>query len=67
MGNRREIKDRRSNNLKHDREYRCNRRFRPCRRLNNIQAKWLHGETLMRHPLIWFKFRQLGYGRSDAK
>jgi hypothetical protein len=65
MGNRRKILDRRAHNLKLDKEHRCNRRYRPCRRLNNISAKWLPREALMRHPVIWFKFHQLGYGRSD--
>ena len=64
MENRRKIIDRRFNNLKLDREHRCNRRYRPCRRLNNIAAEWLPMETLMRHPVIWFKFHKLGYGRN---
>jgi hypothetical protein len=61
MGNRRKIINRRAHNLKLDKEHRRNR---PCRRLNNISAKWIPRETLMRHPIIWFKFHQLGYGRS---
>jgi hypothetical protein len=65
MGNRRKIIDRRAHNLKLDKEHRCNRRYRPCRRLNNISAKWFPREDLMRHPVIWFKFHQLGYGRGD--
>jgi hypothetical protein len=65
MGNRRKTKDRRAYNLKQDNEHRCNRRYRPCRRLNNISAKWLPREALIRHPVIWFKFHQLGYGRND--
>jgi hypothetical protein len=67
MGNRRKTMDRRSNNLKQDKEHRCNRRYRPCRRLNNISAKWFPSprEVLMRHPVIRSKFHQLGYGRGD--
>jgi hypothetical protein len=60
MKNRRKLADRRHYNAKQDREYPCNRRVRPCRRLNNISAKWLSEETLIRHPVIWLTFRKAG-------
>jgi len=59
MNNRRKITDRRFHDLKQDRAFLCNRRYRPCRRLNNISAKWISMETLMRHPVIWFKLHKL--------
>jgi hypothetical protein len=65
MANRRKTIDRRAYNLKQDNEYRCNRRYRPCRRLNIISAKWFPRETLMRHPVIWYKLHKLGYGRDN--
>ena len=58
MKNRRKLADRRHYKAKQDREYPCNRRVRPCRRLNNISAKWLSEETLNRHPVIWLTFRK---------
>jgi len=64
MSNRRKILDRRFHNLKKDKEHPCNRRYRPCRRLNNISAKWIPMETLMRHPVIWFKLHKLIHGHN---
>lgn len=60
MQNRRKLADRRQYNARQDRAYTCNRRVRPCRRLNNISAKWLSGDTLIRHPVIWLAFRKAG-------
>lgn len=57
---RRKIKDRRANNLKQDNAYLNNRRHRPCRRLNSISAKWVPIETVMRHPILWLKFHEMG-------
>jgi hypothetical protein len=65
--NRRIIIDRRLNNLKQDKEHRCNRRYRPCRRLNNISAKWIPMEALMRHPIIWFKFHKMIHSRNNPE
>ena len=57
----RSTKDRRANNLKKDQAFSCNRRFRPCRRLNNISVGEVHMDTFVRHPSLWARFRQLGY------
>jgi hypothetical protein len=67
MSNRRKIIDRRANNLKLDKAYPYNRRYRPCRRLNNISVKWIPMETLKRHPVIWFKFHRLIHGRNNPE
>jgi hypothetical protein len=57
---RRKVRDRRANDLKLDQTFPCNRRFRPCRRLNNISAEWIPSETITRHPVIRQMFRKLG-------
>lgn len=59
--NKRKVTDRRGHNLKQDQAFSCNRRFRPCRRLNSITAEWVPMETITRHPVIWNIFRRLGY------
>ena len=60
MKNRRKLADRRQYNAKQDREFPCNRRVRPCRRLNNISVKWLSEDMLIRHPVIWLAFHKAG-------
>ena len=65
MKDRRKILDRRAYNRKQDRAYPCNRRYRPCRRLNNISANWVPLETVTRHPVIWRMFRRQGYDQSQ--
>jgi len=67
MKDRRKVKDGRSQNLCQDQQYSRNRRFRPCRRLNSISAKWISREMLIRHPIIWFKFRQIGFGQKTTE
>ncbi len=58
---RRKVKDRRANDLKQDQAFPYNRRYRPCRRLNNISVGEIHVDTFVRHPSLWAKFRHLGY------
>lgn len=65
MKNRRKVNDRRAYNSQQDREYSCNRRYRPCRRLNNISADWISTDTISRHPVISLMFRKLGYGQTE--
>jgi hypothetical protein len=57
---RRKVKDRRANILKQDQAYKCNRRIRPCRRLNNISVKWIPMDAIKQHPVIWHMFHKLG-------
>jgi hypothetical protein len=61
MNRKRNEKDRRDYNLKQDNEFPCNRRIRPCRRLDSISAEWIPMETVTRHPVIWKMFQKLGY------
>ena len=61
MKDRRKIRDRRAYNREQDRAYPCNRRYRPCRRLNNISASWVPLETVTKHPVIWRMFRRSRY------
>jgi hypothetical protein len=63
MNAKRRAKDRRGHNLMQDKEYRCNRRIRPCRRLDSISAEWVSMDTVSRHPVIWQMFQKLGYAR----
>ena len=63
MNNKRTVTDRRAHNLKQDQLYARNRRFRPCRRLDNISAEWIPENTINRHPVIWDMFRKLGYAQ----
>jgi hypothetical protein len=65
MENRRKVKDRRAYNQEQDRGYPCNRRYRPCRRLNNISANWIPTATITRHPVISLMFRKLGYEKAE--
>ena len=58
---RRKTKDRRTNDLKQDQGFLRNRRFRPCRRLNNILLEEAPEEFFIRHPIAWIKFCKLGY------
>jgi hypothetical protein len=60
MNERRKAKDQRANDLKQDQAYKCNRRIRPCRRLNNISAEWIPMGAIKRHPVIWYMFHKLG-------
>jgi hypothetical protein len=64
MKNRRKVNDRRAYNPEQDRLPSCNRRYRPCRRLNNISADWIPMETITRHPVIPLMFRKRGYGKT---
>jgi len=64
---RRQIKDRRANDLKRDQAFPCNRRFRPCRRLNNISVEEVPMDTFIRHPYLWLKFHAMGYRKKDNK
>lgn len=57
----RKTKDRRANDLKQDQEFPCNRRYRPCRRLNNIEVGDVHMDTLLLHPSLSDRFRHLGF------
>ena len=61
MKNRRKVKDRRAYNLMQDQAYPCNRRFRPCRRLNSISVEWVPKNTVSQHPVILQMFSKLGY------
>jgi hypothetical protein len=63
----RKIKDRRANDLKQDQAFPCNRRFRPCRRLNNISVGEVHMDTFVRQPSLWVKFCNLGYKQRTLK
>jgi hypothetical protein len=60
MNDRRKAKDRRAFNMEQDGAYKCNRRIRPCRRLNGISAEWIPMGAINRHPDIWHMFRELG-------
>lgn len=64
MKDRRKLADRRAYNARQDREYPCNRRYRPCRRLNNISADWIPTDIISRHPVISLMFSKLGYGET---
>ena len=50
MRERREKIDRRANDHQQDRLFKCNRRIRPDRRLNNIAIEWIPMEHIMLHP-----------------
>ena len=50
MNDKREIKDRRANNLTQDQTYPYNRRTRPCRRLDSISVKWIAPDNINRLP-----------------
>jgi len=65
---RRTTKDRRANDLKKDQAFPNNRRYRPCRRLNNISVEPVTLETLIRHPTLWLRLRLMGYAhKKDNK
>lgn len=61
MSNRREVNDRRSNDLEQDQDYPRNRRIRACRRLKNISVELVPESTILRHPVICQMFCNLGY------
>jgi hypothetical protein len=50
MRERREKTDRRANDYKQDCLFKCNRRIRPDRRLNNIATEWIPMEHILLHP-----------------
>ena len=50
MKERRKTTDRRANDYRQDSQYRCNRRIRPDRRLNNIVIEWIPMEHILLHP-----------------
>jgi len=50
MRERRKDTDRRANDCRQDQLYRCNRRIRPDRRLNNIVTEWIPMEHILLHP-----------------
>jgi hypothetical protein len=50
MTDRREKTDRRTNDHTQDQLFKCNRRIRPDRRLNNIALEWIPMEHIMLHP-----------------
>ena len=64
---RRKVKDRRANNLKQDQEFPRNRRYRPCRRLNNISVEPVTLETFIRHPSLWLRLHLMGYVHEEDK
>lgn len=54
MKERRKDTDRRAYIKKQDKAYSCSRRYRPCRRLNNISVKWYpfdESTTLISEPV----------------
>jgi hypothetical protein len=63
MKDRRNGKDRRAYNRMQDQAYQCNRRIRPCRRLDSISAEWIPMDAISRHPATWQMFRNLAHGR----
>ena len=63
MNDKRKDTDRRAHDLLQDQERLCNRRIRPCRRLDSITAEWIPMNTINRHPVIWNMFRKLGYAQ----
>jgi hypothetical protein len=62
---RRKVQDRRANNLKQDQAFPHNRRYRPCRRLNNISVEEVDVDTFIHHPYLWLAFHVLGYRRKE--
>jgi hypothetical protein len=58
---RRKTKDRRANDLEQDQAFACNRRIRPCRRLNNISVDEVTLETFIHQPYLWLSLRHMGY------
>jgi hypothetical protein len=64
---RRKVLDRRANNLKKDQGFPRNRRYRPCRRLNNISVEPVTLETFIHHPSLWLKLHLLGYMHKEDK
>ena len=63
--NRRKTQDRRANDLKKDQEFPCNRRHRPCRRLNNISVEEVHIDTFIRNPSHRLALRKIGFKRKN--
>jgi hypothetical protein len=61
VGDKRHVPDRRISNQ----PYYSNRRYRPCRRLNNISVKEVHMDTFIRPPYLWLAFRMMGYKKKD--
>ena len=57
MNERREIKDRRSNDLKKERAFKYNRRRFADRRLNNISVTWIPMGVAHSHPVTNNVFR----------
>ena len=60
VNDRRKGKDRRAYNPRQDEAYKCNRRIRPCRRLDSISAEWIPMGAIKQHPGIWHMFREQG-------
>jgi hypothetical protein len=50
MNERRKRSDRRGSDLRKERGYSCNRRFRADRRLNSIKAEWIPIKHISLHP-----------------
>ena len=50
MKERRNTSDRRGGESKKDSLHKCNRRFRPDRRLNSIQVEWIPIDKINIHP-----------------
>ncbi|MGD2138045.1 MAG: hypothetical protein PVJ66_05670 [Gammaproteobacteria bacterium] len=48
---RRTTRDRRINDHRKERSFRCNRRHRPDRRLNSIITEWIPMEHISLHPV----------------
>jgi hypothetical protein len=64
---RRRTKDRRANDLKQDQAFPHNRRYRPCRRLNNISVEPVTLETFIRQPTLWLRLHLMGYVHKEDK
>ncbi|HAJ91244.1 MAG TPA: hypothetical protein DCO71_01250 [Gammaproteobacteria bacterium] len=56
MNERRNTNDRRGCDLKKERGFRCNRRFRADRRLNSIKAEWIPISHINFHPATRLAF-----------
>jgi hypothetical protein len=64
---RRKTKDRRANDLKKDQAFPHNRRYRPCRRLNNISVEPVTLDTFIHHPSLWLRLHLMGYKHKEDK
>ena len=56
MNDRRIITERRANDLKQDRLFRCSKRAQPDRRLNNIKVEWIATSRLHAYPQMRLVF-----------